>query len=64
MAQARLTSGFEPSRDITRVDHARFDDVSGKVEDGMKLLFDPTKFHFSVWVWIHDLEDPYWRREK
>jgi ankyrin repeat protein len=48
------------------VDHARFEDVSGKVEDGMKLLFDPTKFHFSVWVWISDLamEDQYWRREK
>jgi ankyrin repeat protein len=46
------------------VDHARFEDVSGKVEDGMELLFDPTKFHFSVWVWIYDLEDPYWRREK
>jgi ankyrin repeat protein len=48
------------------VDHARFEDVPGKVEDGIKLLFDPTKFHFSVWVWIYDLsvEDPYWRREK
>ncbi len=47
------------------VDDARFEDVSGKVEDGMKLLFDPTKFHFSVWVWIYDLsvEDQYWRRE-
>src|SRR6266851_1615961 len=48
------------------VDHARFEDVSGKVEDGMKLLFDPTIFHFSVWVWIYDLqvEDQYWRLEK
>ncbi len=46
------------------VDHVRFEDVSGKVEDGMKWLFDPSKFHFAVWVWIHDLEDPYWRREK
>jgi hypothetical protein len=30
----------------------------------MKLLFDPTTFHFSVWMWIYDLEDQYWRREK
>ena len=30
----------------------------------MKLLFNPTKFHFSVWVWVHDLEDSYWHREK
>jgi len=46
------------------VDHARFEDVSRTVEDGMKRLFDPNKYHFSVWVWIHDLEDRYWRREK
>jgi len=46
------------------VDHVRFEDVSGKLEDGMKRLFDPWKFHFAVWVWIHDLEDLYWRREK
>ena len=46
------------------VDHAWFEDVSRKVEDGMKLLFDPTTFHFSVWMWIYDLEDQYWRREK
>ena len=46
------------------VDHARFEDVSGTVEVGMRRLFDPTKHHFAVWVWIHDLEDRYWRREK
>ena len=46
------------------VDHARFEDVSRTVVDGMKRLFDPNKYHFSVWVWIHDLEDRYWRREK
>jgi len=46
------------------VDHARFEDVFREVEDGMKQLFDPTKPHFAVWVWIHDLEDRYWRREK
>ena len=46
------------------VDHARFEDVSFKAEDGMKRLFDPNRFHFAIWVWIHDLEDRYWRREK
>jgi ankyrin repeat protein len=46
------------------VDHARFEDVSRTVEDGMKRLFGSNKYHFSVWVWIHDLEDQYWRREK
>jgi len=38
------------------VDHARFENVSPKVHDGMKCLFDPNKCHLSVWVWIHDPE--------
>jgi len=36
--------------------HARIEDVSSKVQDGMKRLFDPGKSHLSVWVWIYDLE--------
>ena len=36
------------------VGHARFEDVSSEVQDGMKRLFDPNKSHLSVWVWIHD----------
>jgi ankyrin repeat protein len=36
------------------VGHARFQDVSPKIEDGMKRLFDPDNHHLSVWVWIHD----------
>ena len=37
------------------VDHARFGDVSGNVEDGMKQLFDPSKpHHLSICVWICD----------
>src|SRR6266851_4567876 len=79
-AQVCLGMLLHPNKNITRddlkkfplaeyaaehwVDHARFEDVSRKVEDGMKLLFDPTRYHFSVWVWICDLEDPYWSREK
>jgi cytohesin len=43
------------------VGHARFENVSSKVQDGMKCLFDPSKSHLSVWVWITDPEDP-WRR--
>ena len=46
------------------VDHARFEDVFREVEDGTKQLFDQTRPHFAVWVWIHDLEDQYWHREK
>jgi len=36
------------------VGHARFQDVSPKIQDGMKRLFDPNNHHLSVWVWIHD----------
>ncbi len=36
-------------------DHARFSGVSGNVEDGMKRLFDPSKPHLAVWVWISEL---------
>ena len=36
------------------VDHARFEDVSRNVEDGMKQLFDPRKPHLAISVWIYD----------
>ena len=36
------------------VDHANFVNVSSSLQGGMKLLFDPRKPHFSVWVWIYD----------
>ena len=38
------------------VGHARFEDVSSSVQDGMKRLFDPNKHHLSVWIWIHDAD--------
>jgi hypothetical protein len=41
------------------MDHARFENVSSHVQDGMKCLFDPRKHHLSVWIWI---SDPYHRR--
>jgi ankyrin repeat protein len=40
--------------------HTRFEDVSSKVQDGMKHLFDPSKHHLSVWVWVCDPQYP-WR---
>ena len=36
------------------VDHARFENVSSNVQDGMKRLFDPSKNHLSVWDWIYN----------
>ena len=32
--------------------HARFEDVSRNVEDGMKQLFDPNKPHLAICLWI------------
>src|SRR6266853_4577375 len=40
------------------VDHARFEDVSEYTEDAMKLLFDPSKPHFAIWIWICDPRNP------
>ena len=37
-------------------DHARLEDVSQIVEDGMKQLFDPSKPHLAVCIWVHDSE--------
>src|SRR6266851_812859 len=36
------------------VGHARFEDVSRSIEDGMKCLFDPNNRHLAAWVWIYD----------
>src|SRR6266851_1696452 len=36
------------------VEHARFEGVSENVEEGMKQLFDRSKPHLAVWLWIYD----------
>jgi len=45
-------------------EHARFEGVSQHVVEGMKQLFDRTKPHLSIWLWIYDPTVPYWRRCK
>src|SRR6266478_1933244 len=44
--------------------HARFEGVSGNVEDGMERLFDPSNPHLAVWVWIYDPGLPSWNRRE
>jgi ankyrin repeat protein len=44
--------------------HAWFENVSSSLQDGMKRLFDPSRSHLSVWVWICDPENPDNRSEK
>ena len=36
------------------VGHSLFQDVSPKIQDEMKRLFDPNNHHLSIWVWIYD----------
>jgi len=38
------------------VDHARFEDVSLNIPDGMDLLFDKDKPHFAIWVWVYNMD--------
>jgi ankyrin repeat protein len=45
------------------VDHARFENVSANAEEGMKRLFDPSKRHLGIWLWIYDPELERWGRE-
>jgi hypothetical protein len=34
--------------------HARFQDVSSHIKDGMECLFDADKPHFATWLWIYN----------
>ena len=36
------------------VEHARFEDVSSYIDDGMDVLFDKDKPHFATWIWVSD----------
>ena len=38
------------------VDHAQFENVSLRVADGMRRLFDPAKSHFTAWLNSYDLD--------
>ena len=40
-------------------DHARLEGVSRNVDDGIKQLFDLSKRHLLVCIWIHDPDPPY-----
>src|SRR5258708_7924305 len=44
--------------------HVLLEDVSHNVEDGMKQLFDPSKPHLTVCVWICDPAVPRWKRRE
>ena len=39
--------------------HARFENTSSRIKDGVECLFDTDKPHFATWLWIY-VEDPRW----
>ena len=41
------------------VNHAQFRNVASHIQQVMERLFDPTKPHFTAWVWLHDI-DRHW----
>jgi len=45
-------------------DHARFEGLSQHGMEGMRQLFDRTKPHLSIWLWIDDPTVPYWERRE
>ena len=38
------------------VDHARFEDVSSYIRDGMYRLFDKDKPHLGAWLWVYNID--------
>jgi hypothetical protein len=38
------------------VDHARFENVSSCIREGMEDLFDPDKPYFAAWLQVHDID--------
>ena len=40
--------------------HARIENVSSRIKDGMECLFDEDKPHFATWLWVYD-EDKWGR---
>ena len=41
------------------VDHGQFENVSSTIQVAMEHLFNPEKPHFSAWVWIYDIDNPW-----
>ena len=37
--------------------HARFENASSRIKDGMEYLFDEDKPHFAMWLWIYNEDE-------
>jgi ankyrin repeat protein len=38
------------------IDHAKFGDVSSRIQEFLFRLFDPDKPHFRAWIWLYDID--------
>jgi ankyrin repeat protein len=38
------------------VDHAKYDHVASRIQDGIEQLFHPRKPHLAAWTWMHDVD--------
>jgi ankyrin repeat protein len=54
--EAKSTSPLSSYAAQHWVDHAQFGNVSLRVEDGMRRLFDPAKSYFIAWLNTHNLD--------
>ena len=43
-------------------EHASYENVAPQVEDAMEELFNPSKPYLASWVWIHDVDKPWFRK--
>jgi hypothetical protein len=44
------------------MDHAKFEDVALRIQDGMERLFHPGSPYLAAWVWIYDVDQDWFRR--
>ena len=44
------------------VGHARFENVSSHIREGMEDLFNPDKLYFAAWLQVHDIDNRLLRR--
>ena len=38
------------------VDHAKYEDVVSRIQDGIEEIFNPSKPYLAAWTWIHDVD--------
>ncbi len=66
LLQSDYNDGAESSSPLLKyaarhwVDHAQFENVSLRVEDGMRRLFDPAQPYFAAWFKSYNIDKQWW----